>query len=76
MGDENEVNILSDSDVFDILSQKDNDLEEEGDEYISSAHQDNIEGDLMYSTVQTNNKREISTKEQPKPIIELEEIAK
>ena len=71
MGDENEVNIVSESEEFDILSQKDDDLEEEGGEYVSSAHQYNIEGDLIYSMVQTNDKRKILTKEQSKPIIEV-----
>ena len=73
MGDENEVNIVSESEVSNILPQKDDNLGEEGDEYVSSAHFDNIEGDLMYPTIQTNDKREIPTKEQSKPIIELEE---
>ena len=76
MGDENEVNIVSELEAFHILSQKDDDLEEEGGDYVSSAHQDNIKGDLLYPTVQTNNKHKIPTKEQSKPIIELEDIAK
>ena len=42
MSDENEVHILSESEVFNILSQNDDDLGEEGDECVSSAHQDNI----------------------------------
>ena len=29
MGDENEVNIVSESELFDFLSQKDDDLQEE-----------------------------------------------
>ena len=76
MGDENIVNIVSESEVSNILSQKDDDLEEEGDKYVSSAHIGNTKGDLMQSTIQTNDKREILTKEQSKPVIELEEISK
>ena len=76
MGDENEVNIVSESEVSDILSQNDDHLEEEGDEYVSSAHLDNTKGDFMYSTIKTNDKRKIPTTEQSKPIIGLEEIVR
>ena len=76
MGDKKECSIASDTGVANILLQKEDDREEDGDEYVSSAHQDNIQGDLMYSTVQTNDNREIPTKDQSNPVVELEDIVK
>ena len=45
MGDKDEVNIASEAEVIDIISQTDENLKEGGDEYAPSAHQDNIQGE-------------------------------
>ena len=74
MGDKYDVNIVSEVEVIDIISQTDENFKEGGDKVVSSTHKDNTQWELMYYTVQTNEKRDTPTKEQPKPIIELEDV--
>ena len=76
MGEKNECNIVSDTEVTNIPSQKEDNLEEEGGGYLSSAHQYIIQDDLVYSTAHTNDKSEIPTKEQSASIVGLQDIAK